>query len=246
MENGTCKMDNYEMLWNGIRMIQPEGGFRLGTDSVLLARFLTLPRRAKIADLGSGCGTLGLLLCASHPDCAVTGVEIDERAHRLAQENIAANGLQGRLSSVLGDVRAIRTLLPAGGFSCVIANPPYFPVGSGRASRDSAAARSEETLTLRELCAAAAWLLPSGGRLALVHRPERLCDVFCAMREHGLEPKRIQFVRHSADRPVCLTLIEARRGGKPGLTYLPDFCEFTSDGAETEAYRAAYHRGEQP
>ncbi|MBQ6431246.1 MAG: methyltransferase [Oscillospiraceae bacterium] len=235
-----------ETLWNGIRMAQPDGGFRLGTDSVLLAQFLTVPRGAKIADLGSGCGTLGLLLCASCADCAVTGVELDEAAHRLALENIEINGLQGRLSSVFGDVRAIRELLPVGGFSCVISNPPYFPVGSGKASKGSGAARSEETLTLRELCEAAAYLLPSGGRFALVHRPERLCDVFCAMREHGVEPKRVQFVRHTAVSPVCLVLIEGRRGGRPGLTYLPDFCEFTPDGAETEAYRAAYHRGEQP
>lgn len=234
-----------ETLWNGICMIQPEDGFRLGTDSILLAQFISLPKQARIADLGSGCGTLGLLLCASDPDCAVTGVELDERAHELAQENIAANGLQGRLSSVLGDVRDIRTLFGAGSFSCVISNPPYFPVGSGKVSRANGAARSEETLTLSELCAAASYLLPSGGRFALVHRPERLCDVFCVMREHGLEPKRIQFVRHSASSPVCMVLLEARRGGRPGLTYLPDFCEFTPDGAETDEYRAAYHRGEQ-
>ena len=239
-------MENAETLWNGVTMIQPVGGFRLGTDSVLLAQFLSLPKRARIADLGSGCGTLGLLLCASDPDCTVTGVEIDEGAHRLALENIARNGLEGRLSSVLGDARDIRAIFPAGSFSCVISNPPYFAAGSGKVSAGNAAARSEETLSLRELCAAAAYLLPSGGRFALVHRPERLCDIVCAMRESRIEPKRIQFVRHSADSPVCLVLMEGRRGGSPGLTYLPDFCEFTPDGAETETYRAAYHRGEQP
>ena len=105
-------------------------------------------------------------------------------------------------------------------------------------------ARSEETLPLAALCKAAAWLLPCGGRFALVHRPERLCDLFCALRENGLEPKRIRFVRHQERSPVCLVLVEARRGGRPGLTYLPDLIEFTPDGAETELYRAAYHRGE--
>ncbi|MBO2527851.1 MAG: methyltransferase [Clostridiales bacterium] len=234
-----------EELWNGIRMQQPDSGFRLGTDSVLLSQFLTLPRAAKIADLGSGCGTLGLLLCARDENCSVTGVELDAQAHRLAQENIVQNGLRDRLTSILGDVRAIRTLLPAGGFSCVISNPPYFPVGSGKVSSGNAAARSEETLSLRELCAAAAYLLPSGGRFALVHRPERLCDLVCTMRESGIEPKRIRFVRHSANSPVCMVLLEGRRGGKPGLEYLPDFVEFTSDGAETDDYRTAYHRGEQ-
>lgn len=238
-------MKNEETLWNGITMIQPENGFRLGADSILLAQFLSLPKGAKVADLGSGCGTLGLLLCASDAACAVTGVEIDGEAHRLALENIARNGLEGRLSSVPGDVREIRALLPAGSFSCVISNPPYFPAGSGTASRENAAARSEKTLSIGELCAAAAWLLPNGGRFALAYRPERLCDLFCAMREHGVEPKRVQFVRHSADSPVFLALVEGRRGGRPGLTFLPDFCVYTPDGAETEAYRAACHRGEQ-
>lgn len=234
-----------ESLWNGICMVQPEDGFRLGTDSVLLAQFLSLPPQARVADLGAGCGTLGLLLCARDKAVSVVGVELDEGAHRAALENIWENALSQRLTAVLGDVREIKTLLKAGSFDCVIANPPYFPAGSGKISQRNAMARSEETLPLGDLCAAAAWLLPYGGRFALVHRPERLCDIFCAMRENGMEPKRVQFVRHTASAPVCLVLVEGRRGGKSGLCFAADFIEFTEDGAETEAYRAAYHRGEK-
>lgn len=217
-----------------------QGPFRLGTDSVLLSQFMNLPKGAKVADLGAGCGTLGLLLCARSADCSVTGIELDETAYALAQENIALNRLE-RLQVLQGDVREIRQILPANSFDCVISNPPYFPVGSGKAAN---AYRSELTLNLSQLCQAAAWLLPSGGRFALVHRPERLCDLICTMRECGIEPKRVQFVRHNAQAPVCLVLLEGRRGGKPGLTYLPDFIEFELDGSETQAYRAAYHRGE--
>ena len=208
----------------------------------MLSQFLTLPKQARVADLGSGCGTLGLLLCARDASCTVTGIELDPQAHNLALENIAQNGLK-RLTSLHGDVRKIRELLPAGQFDCVISNPPYFPVHSGKAAN---AFRSELTLTLSQLCQSAAWLLPSGGRFALVHRPERLCDIFWELRSHQMEPKRLQFVRHSATSPVCLVLIEARRGGNPGLSYLPDFIEFHPDGTETEAYRAAYHRGDTP
>lgn len=232
---------NMETLWNGIAMEQ--GSFRLGTDSVLLSQFLSLPKRASVADLGSGVGTLGMLLCATHSDCSVVGVELNEAAHRLACENIENNRLEGRMRSICGDVRKIRELLQAQSFDCVISNPPYFPVGSGKVASN---ARSEVTLNLRELCRAAAWLLPSGGRFALVHRPERLCDLMCLLRENALEPKRLQFVRHRADSPVCLVLIEARRGGKPGMSYEPDFVEFHPDGTETQAHRAAYHRGETP
>lgn len=231
-----------ETLWNGITMLQPDSGFRLGTDSVLLAQFLTLPPAARVMDLGSGCGTLGLLLCARDPSCSVCGLELQPEAHALALQNIRRNGLERRLSTCLGDVRQFREL-PHAAFDCVISNPPYFPVGSGKVSTDAALARSEQTLPLETLCRAAAWLLPTGGRFALVHRPERLCDLFCTLRESGLEPKRVRFVRHRADRPVCLVLVEARRGAKPALQLEPDFIEFEPDGTESAAYRAAYHRG---
>ena len=226
----------------GIQIGQSEQGFPLGTDSVLLSRFLTVPRSARIADLGAGCGTLGLLLCGLHPDCAVTGLEVDPQPWGFAQENILRNSLSSRMEVLHADVRQVRAFLPAGSFDCVISNPPYFPAGSGKVSQQHAIARTELCLNLAQLCDAASWLLPSGGRFALVHRPERLCDIIWHMRQCGIEPKRIRFVRHKANAPVCLVLIEGRRGGKAGLQYDPDFIEFNPDGTETEAYRAAYQR----
>ena len=208
-------------LWKGLRLRIPEGEVPLGADSLLLADFLALPPRARVADLGAGCGTLGVLLCARDPFCTVAGIELRPEACRAAQENIRINGLEERLTVQEGDVRHIRALLPAGDFSCVIANPPYFPVGSGKAGRNSAVARTEQCLTLAELCAAAAWLLPPGGRFALVHRAERLCDLLCALRVCGLEPKRLQLATHALDRPPSLVLVEAVRQGRPGLAVLP-------------------------
>ena len=143
-------------LWNGLRLRIPEGEVPLGADSLLLADFLALPPRARVADLGAGCGTLGVLLCARDPSCTVTGVELRPEACRAAQENIRLNALEDCLTVLEGDVRHIRSLLPAGSFSCVIANPPYFPVGSGKSGRNSAVARTEQCLALEELCAAAA------------------------------------------------------------------------------------------
>ena len=75
-----------ERLDNGMTL--RHGAFPLGTDTMLLAQFAALPARARVADLGAGCGTLGVLLCKNAPDCAVTGVELDAAAHALALENI--------------------------------------------------------------------------------------------------------------------------------------------------------------
>lgn len=232
-----------ERLGRDVILHLQDESFPLSTDSMLLASFVRLRKGERVADLGSGCGTLGLILCSRWADCSAEGIELQEAPHLRALENIIRNGLSHRLSSRLGDVRQICSLYAPGSFTSVVSNPPYFPAGSGKLSRKQSLARSEESLCLTELCRAAAWLLPTGGRFFLVHRPERLCDVLCALREAGLEPKRLQWVRHRADAPCCLFLAEAVRGGKPGLCYEKDLIEFESDGSPTEAYRAAYDFG---
>lgn len=191
--------------------------FPLGSDTLALGDFASLRRGEQVCDLGCGSGALGLLLLRREPSLELTALELDAAAVRLARENFTANGLPCRV--IRGDLRQVRTLLPAGGFGLAVSNPPYFPAGSGASGGP---ARMEETCTLDELCAAAAWLLKNGGRFALVHRPERLCDLLFSLRVHGLEPKRLQFLRPAASRPPAAVLLEAKKQGRPGLTVLPD------------------------
>ncbi len=232
-----------EYLWNGVTMQNPEGRFRLGTDSMVLADFVKPGKNARVCDLGCGSGAIGLMLLASHPVISVTGVEIQPDAARLAEENIEVNGLADRFSVVCGDLREIRALLPANGFSCVVSNPPYYPVGSIPPEEDAMAiARTEVCCTPEELCAAAAWLLSSGGTFCLVHKPERLADLIFSLRSHRLEPKRLQFVRHSTASRRSLVLLEAALDGKPGLTVLDDLILHNHDGTPTGDFCRIYHR----
>jgi tRNA1Val (adenine37-N6)-methyltransferase len=131
-------------------------------------------------------------------------------AAQTTRENLSQNGLTGTI--VTGDLR--QPLLPAGQFELVVSNPPYFPLNSGKSGGP---ARSEETCTLDQLCAAASRLVKNGGRFALCHRPERLADVICTLRAHDLEPKRLKLLRHGPDHPPSLLLVEALRQGKPGM-----------------------------
>ena len=168
-----------------------------------------------MCDLGCGGGTLLLLLARREPSLSLTGIERLPGPAETARRNLAQNGLSGRI--VTGDLRD-RSLLPNEGFSLAVSNPPYFPVDSGRSAGPC---RSEETCTLDELCAAANRILPTGGRFALVHRPERLCDLLCALRAHRLEPKRLRFTAHDAAASPSAVLVEAVKNGRPGLEVLP-------------------------
>ena len=197
-------------------LTQRQGVFPLGGDTLALGRFARLRRGERVCDLGCGSGVLALLLLEREPSLTVTGLELDSGAAALAEENYRSNVLSGGV--VRGDLRRVRELFPAGSFDLAVSNPPYFPAGSGGSGGP---ARMEESCTLDELCAAAGWLVKNGGRFALVHRPERLCDIFCSLRAHALEPKRLRFVQARRDSAPSAALVEAYRQGKPGLTVLP-------------------------
>ena len=228
---------------NGIVMAQSDGLFRLGTDAMLLADFAALPKNAQVCDLCAGAGAVGLLLLAREQTCRVTAVELQEAACAAARNNLAKNGLEARMTVVQGDLRKIASLLKPSRFDCVVCNPPYFPVGHGKApaSEAIAAARSEKYCTLEDVCRAAGYLLKTGGAFYLVHRPERLCDIFCALRSAALEPKLLRFVRHSAGKAASLVLVKAVAGGKSGLSYAPDLLLHAPDGSASEEYRRIYH-----
>jgi tRNA1(Val) A37 N6-methylase TrmN6 len=187
--------------------------FPLGQDALALGNFVPLRRRERVCDLGTGSGVLLLLLAQREPTLYLTGVELDPVSAQTAQENLTRNHISGEI--ICGDLR--EKLLTPGSFDLVVSNPPYFPVGRGNSG---GAARSEETCTLEDLCACAERLLKNGGRLAICHRPERLVDVLGCMRGHNLEPKQLKILRHSPEHPPSLILVEAKKGGGPGLNIL--------------------------
>lgn len=227
-----------ETLFNGFTLEIPPGGFPLSTDSMVLAHFIKLPRSARILDLGSGCGTLGVLLCARDPECTVTGFELTEQSHRAAQENIRVNGLQSRMESICADLRQIPEALPQGSFSLCVSNPPYF--SGGPVSHRTPLARREDGCTLAELLKSAAWALKYGGDLYLVHRPERLGEIIALAAPFRLEAKRLGLLRHKEGQRPNLILLQLRKGGKPGLSW-EEITLYDKSGIPTEEYRAIYH-----
>lgn len=237
-------MDDFTRLWPDGPLFAQAEHFRLSTDCVLLADFVHCSGLAKGIDLGCASGAIALLLLSKTRTLHMTGLEILPQAARLAAENMAKNGYESRSSIINGDIRLHRQLFASGSFDLVVSNPPYFPQGSGRMSPDSerAAARAELQCSLEDICTAAAFLCRTGGSFALVHKPQRLSEVFCTMSAKGLEPKRLRLVCHRQDSAPSLVLIEGRRGGKPGLTIEPILVLSEPDGTESREVKRIYHR----
>lgn len=207
-------METVEYLGN-YTLRQSDSCFKLGRDSVLLASFATVRPGWRVCDLGCGVGSLLLLLSQRAADLDRTGIELDPLAADLARQNLAENGLTGTV--VTGDLRE-EGLLPPDAFHLVISNPPYFRVGSGKSG---GRARMDETCPVEDLCRRAGKLTRTGGRFAVVYRPERLAELFAALHAARLEPKRMELLSYDRKKPPYAVLVEAIKDGGPGLEVLP-------------------------
>lgn len=212
---GECGVDA-ETLEHGTR-VYTNGVHRVCADALLLARFSQPAPHDKAADLCAGCGTVALAWHDAGHRGPCLAAEIDPAGAALIARGAAEPGCD-HIRAECADIRA----LPGGaGLDVCAANPPYFTGGAKSASPARAAARHDDTCTVADVCGAARRLLRMGGRLCICMRPERLADVICAMREAGIEPKRLQFVSHSAGKAPFLALVEGRRGGGAGLCAEP-------------------------
>ena len=189
-----------------------------------------------MCDLGCGTGFLLLHALWEQKGLCGTGLELSPEAVENARENLARNGLEDRGEILQRDLRDLACLPSPGSYDLAVANPPYFPADAP----GGCPARKELTLTLPELCAAAARLLRPGGRFCAVYRPERLCDLFCAAREARLEPKTMRMVLSRPGAKPSLVLFEARREAKCGLSVLPPLLLADESGAPSGEYRRIY------
>lgn len=229
-----------EYLPKGLTLNVPDGAFPLSTDSMVLSDFVKLPKNARVLDIGSGCGTLGLLLCAKDESCHVTGVELSDAAHSAALDNIRNNSIS-RLESIHADARRIRDFIAPGSFSVCVSNPPYF--SGGPSSTRFPDARREDTLRAEDLMRGAAWALKTGGDLFVVQKPEKLAHLIVAGAAEGLEAKRLRLVKHRAGGAASMILLQLRKGAKPGLILEEEVLRL-EDGSESAYYRRIYHHEE--
>lgn len=218
-------------------------GCTFNTDTVLLAWY-SLPKNGEAcADLGTGCGTIPLLWCARARPRAVWGVELQPEACSMARRSAALSGLEERIRILEGDVRALPDGSPAPGSLDVVAcNPPYSAAGEGALSENRAAraARHETAGTLADFAACAASLLRWGGRFFCCMRPARLSETLLTLHGAGLEPKRIRFVQQRAGSAPFLFLLQANRGGRPGMKAEPVLLAEDAAGGLSEEMRSVY------
>lgn len=213
-----------------------------GTDAILLADFSNPKKKETLCDLGTGCGIIPLLWCKKETG-EITAVDIQSAACGQLKRSLSLNGLTERVKVVNADLRELKGILGFGSFDLVTMNPPYKPLGTGIESESEAdkIARHETMCTVDDAVRAAASLLRFGGRFCMCHRPERLCDIVCSMRENKLEVKRLRFVCQHEGKPPWLVLVEGKRGAKSSVTVEKNLIMQNADNTDSDEIKRIFY-----
>ena len=236
-------MENWETFMLGKIKMYVSDDHRFGTDAFLLAYYAGARPDSIVCDLCTGCGIIPLILCKNVMPHIVYAVDIQEEAIALLQRTVDENHLENNVQPLLADLRDMpQTLLAYESVDIVTVNPPYMTDGSGfeKLSRPQAIARHELMCNINDVCKTAAKLLKYGGHLKMCHRPERLADVICAMRENKIEPKSVTFVHNGITEKPWLFLITGKKGAKSGMIIEKPMILRNDDRSYTEEYTKLY------
>ena len=232
-----------------LRLTQRPEDFCYGVDAVILGDFastFTKPHM-RIMDLGTGNGIIPLILSHKTEAGLIYGLEVQEAAYETAARNAKDNNLTDRIRIIKGNVKEIGlTLHPdlTGQLDLVVSNPPYMVHQGGLTNNNPAKtiARHETEGTLSDFLAAAARLLKEKGHLCMIHRPNRMVDLFCLAREAGLEPKDLRLVCPRPGEPPNILMAHFLKGGGKELRIMPPLEVYREDGEYTDEIMAIYEK----
>ena len=227
---------------NGYRIIQDPDRFCFGMDAVLLSGFVKVKSGEKVLDMGTGTGIIPILLEAKTPAGHLTGLEIQPESADMASRSVLLNGLEEKISVIMGDIKEAERLFGAASFDVVTTNPPYMIADHGLTNPEDAKAiaRHEILCTLEDIIAQTAKVLRPGGNFFMVHRPFRLAEIMVLLHSYKLEPKRMQLVYPYADKEPNMVLIEANRGGRSGMRVEKPLIIFSEPGIYMPEIREKY------
>ena len=228
---------NYLLGYKNLRVYQDSEMFNFSLDSVLLPKFLKINKNIKnILDIG--CGNLPVsLILTTKTDASITAVEIQKDVYDIALKNLELNNKQNQINIINADIRDLYKNFETEYYDVIVCNPPFFKVSKDYQlnKNDYKTIEIHELfLNLDDLFSISKKILKNNGIISIVHRPERLLDIICAMRKYNIMPKKIQFVYPKKDKEANILLIEGTKNGNSGMKILPPLFVHNEDGTYTD------------
>ena len=204
-------MELNDLLNYDLKIYQLKDAFKFSIDSVLLAEFVNINYRDEnILDFCTGNAPIPLILSTKFTK-QIYGVEIQKEIFDLAVKSIKYNNIEN-VYLINKDVKDLSNCFYFK-FDIITCNPPYFKCDKEsliNKSNIKAIARHEIKITLEDIISISSKLLNFSGSLYLVHRCERLNEIFDLLKKYNFGLRRLQFVYDNFASNSCFLLIEAK------------------------------------
>ena len=232
-------MDCRPFFFKKFALFHHRSTMKIGTDAILLARWVDVSDNDEVLDIGTGCGLIPLML-AQKGIKSVDAVEIDSDSYEEAAQNFSNSAWKSQISAIHADVKdyAIQSLKK---YDLIVSNPPFFFGDNIPEKAKKGLARHTNTLSYNDLLLSVRRLLKPTGRFALV-LPARESKAFLKDAENqgfylekelfivpieGKEPNRInmQLVVNQVDSIKSETFVLRY----PDHSFTKEYKEFLKD-----------------
>lgn len=237
------RIDDLE--FKNLKIIQNKDGFCFGIDSILLTDFAkNIKQNSKVIDLGTGTGIIPILLYGKTKNTKFVGVEIQPEVAEMADRSVKLNLLKNNIEILNMSILELSKKYNRGSFDVVTTNPPYKKINTGVINENNKKliSRHEITASLDDFIKTASFLLKDLGEFYMVHRPDRLVDIFYSMRKNKIEPKKIKFVYPNKNKKTNLVLIKGIKNGKQFLEFENNLYVYNEDGNYTDEILKIYNK----
>ncbi len=240
------RIDDLE--YKDLKIIQNTKGFCFGIDSILLSDFAKIIKKNSIVvDIGTGTGIISILLSAKTNLAKIYGIEIQEEVADMAKRSVILNNLEDKIEIINTDIKNIFSFLEPNKIDCIVTNPPYMKLNTGRVNdeKKKLVSRHEVECTIEDIIQISYKLLKSKGEFYLVHRAERIVDILYYLRKYKLEPKVLRFIQAKEDKEPNLVLIKAVKNAGYQLTLKKPLIIYNNDGSYTDEILEIYNKKNQ-
>lgn len=236
--NENESLDDLEL--DNLMIIQDKNGYKFSTDSVLLANFAKGKPSDVCIDLCSGGGVVAILFSYKNKIKKMYAVEIQAKQAEMSKRSIMYNNLN--IEVINDDLKNLKNILGSEIADVITVNPPYNKQGVFSENDEIAISTHEIKTNLEEIAVSASNLLKFGGKIFMVHRADRLVDIFHTFKKNNLEPKVLRIVYPKITKEPNLCLIEAKKGAKSGLKIMKPLVLNNENGTETDELKQIYCR----
>lgn len=211
---------------------------KVNTDGVLLGAAATLDiSDRRLLDVGTGTGTIALMLAQRYDDMGqtvlpeITGIDIDAPSASEASANFDGSPWSGSLECINSSLQDFRT---EDKFDLIVSNPPYFEKDlQAPESRRNTARHGDSTLSYEDIIAFASKNLTTSGRLSLILPSDRRTELIRTAAAYSLRPFRVISIKTGASKPVTRSIVELSR---IAVTAREEELVMTEKGRNTSQY----------